>query len=84
MSNDLSLSIIPLMFASLSDVDRIVESKSLRDGQPLEPSRLFEEIRTGLVAAFVIEKQVTEHSETVTVVPSEELYSSRSSLLKQK
>ena len=84
MSNDLALNIIPLMFALLSDVDRIIESKSLRDGQPLEPSRLFEEIRTGLVAAIVIEKQVTVHSETVTVVPSEELYSSRSSLLKQK
>ena len=52
MSNDLAMSIIPLMFALLSDVDGIIESKSLRDGQPLEPSKLFEEVRTGLVAAY--------------------------------
>jgi len=69
MSNDLALSIIPLMFALLSDVDGIIESKTLRDGQPLEPSRLFEEVGTGLAVAIVIEKQVTVHSETVTVCP---------------
>jgi hypothetical protein len=37
MSNDLALSIIPLMFALLLDVDRILESKLLRDGQLLAP-----------------------------------------------
>ena len=68
------------MFALLSDANGIIKSKTLRDVQPLEPSRLFEEIRTGLVVAIVIEKQVTVHSETVTVVLSERLYSSKSSL----
>jgi hypothetical protein len=37
-----------------------------------------------LVAAIVIEKQVTAQSETVTGVPSEELYSSSSSPLTQQ
>jgi hypothetical protein len=70
LSNDLTLGIIPLMFA-----------ERLQTFWALE---FVEEIRTDLVGAIVIEKQTTAHSETVTGVPSEELYSSRSSLLTQQ
>ena len=37
--------------------------------------------RTDLVVATVVEKQATAHGETATIVPSEGLYSSRSSPL---
>jgi hypothetical protein len=81
MSHDLALNIMLLMFALLSDVDRIIESKSLRD---TASPKFIDEARTDLVTAIAIEKQVAVHSETVTVVPSEELCRSRPSLLKQQ